>query len=121
MESMRWEQLGYLRVTTNALAPKIVERLAGERAALAHNFDAVGVDLDENVRSINKPIAVHYRIRDRLPQGASRILRDILTLELLYAIRVTSNAFDVTQGRPRGRPRSRRGIHTVKLYLASAP
>ena len=92
------EQVGDQRVPPNALAAKISERQASRQTARAYNFDAVGVDLDKDVGPVNKPIAVHDGVCDRLSQGVGRILRDILTLESLYAVSGASIALHETQG-----------------------
>ena len=69
-----------------------------DQAARAHHFNAVGVDLDKNVGSVNKPIAVHDRIGDCLAQGVDRVLRDVLPFEPLDPIGDASIALNETQG-----------------------
>ena len=92
------EQIGDQRVAPNASAAKIGKRQSPWQPAWTHYLDAVGVNLDKNVGSVNEPITMHNGVRDGLPQGVGGILGDIASPQAFDAVRGTSIALHEAQG-----------------------
>ena len=92
------KQVGDQRVSTDAPAAQISNRQASRQASGTHDFDAVCIDLNEDVGPFHEPVSVHDRVRDCLAHSLGRILGNILSLESLDAIGGTSIAFDETYG-----------------------
>ena len=62
------EQVSDQRIPANATAAQVAQRQAPRQAARTHDLDAVGVDLDEDIRPVEEPVPMHHRISDRLTQ-----------------------------------------------------
>ena len=77
------EQIGQERIPPDAPPPQLRFRHAGGQPSRADDFDAVRIDLDEDIRALEEPIPVHDGVRDRLPHGGHRILPDLLAFQVL--------------------------------------
>ena len=91
------EQVGNERITPYARASQFGRGQSLGQASRADDLDPVGIDLDKNVGPLEKPIAVHDGVGNRLTQGAHRVLRNVLPSEPLDPVCGSGVTFDETQ------------------------
>ena len=96
-KSMRWRRSETSTFRRTLLRPRSAQGQTLGQAAGAGHLNSVGVYLDEDVGTVEKPVAVHDRIGDRLAQGLHWVLRDVLPLESLDPVGGASIALDETQ------------------------
>ena len=92
------QHVGDQGIPAHALVPQVGQRKPLGNTARTHHLDAVGVDLDEDISTVEEPVAVHHGVGDRLAQRLHRVLRDVLasqTVDLPGRARV---ALDKAQG-----------------------
>ena len=92
------EQVGNERIAPYARAPQFGRGQSLGQASRTDDLDPVGIDLDKNIGPLEKPIAVHDGVGNRLTQGSHRVLRDILPSEPLDPVCGSGVALDETQG-----------------------
>ena len=93
-ETDSMQQIRDQGVAPDALAPQLGRRHSLREAPRAHDLDAIGVDLDEDIGPFQEPISMHDGIGDGLAQSVGRVLRDIRALEPLYAVGRAGIALD---------------------------
>ena len=92
------EQVGHEGVSPDATVTEVRQRHALRQTAGAYDLDTITVDLDEDVGSVNEPVAVHHSVGDRFAHCPHRILRHFLAPQTLDAIGEASVALDEAYG-----------------------
>ena len=77
------EQIGQERIPPDAPSSQLRLRHTGRQPSRTDDFDAVRIDLHEDIRALEKPVPVHDGVRDRLPHGGHRILPDLFAPQVL--------------------------------------
>ena len=86
------------RISPNAHLSEIGRGQALGQAAGTDHVDAIRIDLDEDVGTLEEPVAVHDGVGDGFPHGLHRVLWDVLPPQALDSVRHASVALDEPHG-----------------------